>query len=158
MDSQRPVVVFFDRPDELARIREVLGADARYFNGVAEGLADRADVARLVAAGLTVEDAETSGPGSEPPADWLGTGGPPPGEPVAPPPPGPQTDVEPRGRPGRRVHVGGAMGGLIAAAGILVLLQQLTLIDPTSTTGVVGLAAGGVIGLVATILPRRLRS
>jgi hypothetical protein len=162
MGSHRRVIVFFDGPEEEAHAHEALDPDAQWFNGVAQGTAGTDGVATLIAAGLTVEVTDASGEGVDPPADWLGTGLPAPRD-VAVKEVGATADQRGEGvgssQPRRRVYLGGLIGGLTAAAGTLVLLQQSSLIDPTPVIGSVGLALGALVGfLLVALVGQRSKS
>ena len=147
MADRHAVAVYVAGPDESIIARRVLGAGARAYPGVLEGETDADGVASLIAAGLSVD--RLTGPTGwvDPPDDWLGTGGPPPSSATGSP------DRRPRSRGGLRV--GGLVGGLVSAAGFLVLLQQAALIDPTATVAVIGLAIGAAAGLSLTWLAGR---
>lgn len=53
-----------------------------------------------------------------------------------------------------RISVVGLMGGLLAGAGIVVLLQQFALVYPTLTVAIVGLVGGLAVGLIVPSLTR----
>jgi hypothetical protein len=150
MADRHAVAVYVAGPEESSIAREVLGAGARAYPGVLEGEADADGVERLIAAGLSVD--RLTGPTSwvAPPDDWLGTGGPAPTSASA------SHAGRPRSR--GRFRVGGFVGGLVVAAGSLVLLQQAALIDPIATVAAIGLAIGAAGGLTLTWLAGRRSS
>jgi len=166
----RRAVVYFDSQQEEALARAALGKDARYFAGLAEGELESKQFHTLLDAGLTVEVVHTDGPGNQPTpesvlaralnlsADDLGgaeTGA----------APGPADGSEPRAARATRalpaqaarpaafpLLLRGMVSGLIFSVGILIVLQQLGVVDPTIASAARALISGLVISLLLTAL------
>jgi hypothetical protein len=155
------VVAYFHGPDQFVAVRDALGPDATFHEGMAEGEMPLYGVAGLVAAGVTVERLATEGPGTEPTPEFAAAEAqraaaadaavaertvhsdePEAGDRAATP-----------SRVGSvRSFVGAILGALVSALGVLVLLQQLGSVDPTAQTAVSTLAAGALVAAIAVVV------